>query len=90
MFINLKQFNEVLDIIHSMDAVIKNYDNEMHIICKCVISKISLIELFYKMVLEICPIAIVVITIIHVYVIFKLLTKESLHYIMLYLITCVY
>ena len=49
MFVNLKQFNEVLDINHSMDAIIKSYDNEMHIIFKCVISKITLIEVFYKM-----------------------------------------
>ena len=48
MFVNLKQFNEVLDINHSMDAILKSYDNEMQIIFKCVISKISLIEVFYK------------------------------------------
>ncbi len=45
----LNNFNEVLDINHSMDAIIKSYDNEMQIIFKCVITKISLIEVFYKM-----------------------------------------
>ena len=39
--------------------------------------------------LEICPRIIVVITVIHVYVIFKRLIKAFLRYIVLFLITCV-